>query len=95
MNYIPAHLVGRNLSILNNPKQTLEQKDIPVGGLPGVLPVDEKNVYFDVSAIIIAFVLLGKYMKEIIKKRSSAAVRKLLDLKPQTARVFEKVKKWI
>ncbi|MBI5196032.1 MAG: heavy metal translocating P-type ATPase [Nitrospirae bacterium] len=55
---------------------------------PSVLPVDEKNVYFEVSAIIIAFVLLGKYMEEIIKKRSSAAIRKLLDLKPQTARVM-------
>jgi Cu+-exporting ATPase len=55
---------------------------------PGVLPVEEKNVYFDVSAIIIAFVLFGKYMEEIIKKRSSAAIRKLLDLKPQTARVI-------
>jgi Cu+-exporting ATPase len=55
---------------------------------PGVLPTEEKNVYFEVSAIIIAFVLLGKYMEEIIKKRSSAAIRKLLDLKPQTARVM-------
>jgi Cu+-exporting ATPase len=58
---------------------------------PGVLPVKEKNVYFEVAAIIIAFVLLGKYMEEIIKKRSSAAIRKLLDLKPQTARVIRKV----
>lgn len=58
---------------------------------PGLLPVEEKNVYFEVSAIIIAFVLLGKYMEEIIKKRSSAAIRKLLDLRPQTARVIRKV----
>jgi len=58
---------------------------------PGILPVEEKNVYFEVSAIIIAFVLLGKYMEEIIKKRSSAAVRKLLDLKPQTAHVLRAV----
>lgn len=55
---------------------------------PWVLPVKEKNVYFEVSAIIIAFVLLGKYMEEIIKKRSSSAIRKLLDLRPQTARVI-------
>ncbi|MCL4536466.1 MAG: heavy metal translocating P-type ATPase [Nitrospirae bacterium] len=60
---------------------------------PGVLPVEEKNVYFEVSAIIIAFVLLGKYMEEIIKKRSSAAIRKLLNLKPQTARVIRKSSK--
>lgn len=57
---------------------------------PDVLPVkvNERNVYFEVSAVIIAFVLLGKYMEEIIKKRSSAAVRKLLDLKPATAHVI-------
>ncbi|MEW5887064.1 MAG: copper-translocating P-type ATPase [Pseudomonadota bacterium] len=56
---------------------------------PQVLPVevDERAVYFEISAIIIAFVLLGKYMEEIIKKHSSAAVRKLLDLKPATAQV--------
>lgn len=57
---------------------------------PDVLPVkvEERDVYFEVSAVIIAFVLLGKYMEEIIKKHSSAAVRKLLDLKPATARVL-------
>lgn len=57
---------------------------------PSILPVkvEERSVYFEVSAIIIAFVLLGRYMEEIIKKNSSAAVRKLLDLKPATARVI-------
>ncbi|MBI5946964.1 MAG: heavy metal translocating P-type ATPase [Chloroflexi bacterium] len=57
---------------------------------PSVLPVsvDERAVYFEVSAVIIAFVLLGKYMEEAIKKRSSAAVRKLLDLRPATASVI-------
>ena len=56
---------------------------------PWVLPVEvnQRDVYFEVSAVIIAFVLLGKYMEEIIKKHSSAAVRKLLDLKPATAQV--------
>ena len=56
---------------------------------PEVLPVkvEERDVYFEVSAVIIAFVLLGKYMEEIIKKRSSAAVRRLLDLKPAIAHV--------
>ena len=56
---------------------------------PSVLPVSvgERDVYFEVSAVIIAFVLLGKYMEEAIKKRSSAAVRKLLDLRPATATV--------
>ena len=57
---------------------------------PEVLPIkiNERDVYFEVSAVIIAFVLLGKYMEELIKKRSSAAVRRLLDLKPATACVI-------
>jgi Cu+-exporting ATPase len=57
---------------------------------PGILPVkvEERDVYFEVSAVIIAFVLLGKYMEEIIKRRSSAAVRKLMDLRPAVAHVI-------
>lgn len=57
---------------------------------PDLLPVkvEERDVYFEVSAVIIAFVLLGKYMEELIKKRSSAAIRKLMDLKPATAHVL-------
>ncbi len=59
---------------------------------PGVLPVKERDVYFEVSAVIIAFVLLGKFMEDYIKKRTSAAVRKLLDLRPKTARVMREGK---
>ena len=58
--------------------------------IPDILPVKvaERDVYFEVSAVIIAFVLLGKYMEELIKKRSSAAIRNLMDLKPATAHVL-------
>ena len=55
---------------------------------PGVLPVTIRDVYFEVSAVIIAFVLVGKFMEDYIKQRSSAAVRKLLDLRPKTAQVI-------
>lgn len=55
---------------------------------PKVLPVDEKNVYFEVSAVIIAFVLLGKFMEDFIRQRTSVAVRKLLDLRPKNAHVI-------
>ena len=57
---------------------------------PEALPVsaNERDVYFEVSAVIIAFVLVGKYMEEAIKTRSSAAVRKLMDLRPAVANVI-------
>jgi len=56
---------------------------------PGALPVQESYTYFEVAAVIIAFVVLGKYMEEIIKKRSAAAVRRLMDLRPTMAKVIK------
>jgi Cu+-exporting ATPase len=55
---------------------------------PEVLPVrvEERDVYFEVSAVIIAFVLLGKYMEEIIRSARRRPCQ-LLDLKPATATV--------
>jgi Cu+-exporting ATPase len=50
-----------------------------------ILPGAESNVYFDTAAIIIAFILLGKYMEDVVKKKSSAAVKSLMDLKPKMA----------
>lgn len=55
---------------------------------PGALPVPQTDVYFEVSAVIIAFVLLGKFMEDYIRQRSSAAVRRLLDLRPKIATVI-------
>src|SRR4030066_904884 len=55
---------------------------------PGLVPVDDKNVYFEVSAVIIAFVLAGKFMEDYMRAHASAAVRKLMDLRPATARVI-------
>ncbi len=55
---------------------------------PGLLPVTDKNVYFEVSAVIIAFVLAGRFMEDYMRARTSAAVRKLMDMRPDTARVI-------
>jgi Cu+-exporting ATPase len=50
-----------------------------------ILPGTESEVYFDTAAVIIAFILLGKYMEDIVKRKSSAAVKNLMDLKPKMA----------
>ena len=44
--------------------------------------------YLEVSIGILAFVLLGKYIEEIIRRKSAASIRKLLELKPTMARVL-------
>jgi len=44
--------------------------------------------YMQVAIAILAFVLFGKYIEETIRRRSAAAIRKLLELQPTIARVL-------
>ena len=44
--------------------------------------------YLEVSIGILAFVLLGKYIEDMIRRKSAASIRKLLELKPTMARVI-------
>jgi Cu+-exporting ATPase len=44
--------------------------------------------YLEVAIGILAFVLLGKYIEETIRRRSAASIRKLLELRPTTATVI-------
>ena len=42
------------------------------------------HVYFEASSVIIAFILLGRTLEERAKGNTSAAIRKLMGLQPQT-----------
>lgn len=44
--------------------------------------------YLEIAIGILAFVLLGKFVEETIRRKSAAAIRKLLELQPTTARVL-------
>ncbi|TFG05629.1 MAG: heavy metal translocating P-type ATPase [Promethearchaeota archaeon] len=59
---------------------------VPVGSL--LIPESMRSAFFDTAAIIVAFILLGKFLEEAIKKRSSSAIKQLLDMKPQMATVI-------
>jgi len=48
------------------------------------------QLYFEASAVIITLVLLGKYMEARAKRGTTAAIRQLMDLRPQTARVRDR-----
>ena len=47
----------------------------------------ESAVYFDTAAIIIALILLGRYLEARAKGQTSEAIRRLIGLRPSTARV--------
>ncbi|GAA4429464.1 heavy metal translocating P-type ATPase [Pontibacter saemangeumensis] len=48
----------------------------------------EPHVYYEVAAVIVALILLGRYFEERAKSRTSAAIRKLINLGVKTARVI-------
>ena len=54
---------------------------------PGLFPPGTAHTYFEASASIITFILLGKHLEAIAKGRTSAALKKLLGLQAKTARV--------
>lgn len=45
------------------------------------------HVYFEAAAVVITFILLGKYLEEKAKSNTSSAMRKLIGLQVKTARV--------
>jgi Cu+-exporting ATPase len=47
------------------------------------------HVYFEAAAAIITFVLLGRYLEERAKGQAGEAIRKLVDLQPQTATLLK------
>ncbi|CAO3434265.1 heavy metal translocating P-type ATPase [Azospirillum doebereinerae] len=50
---------------------------------PGHTP----HLYFEASAVLITFVLFGKWLEARAKGRTAAAIRALMDLRPATARL--------
>jgi len=56
---------------------------------PGLFPEEARHLYFEAGAVILALVLLGKHLEEGAKGKASEAIRKLLALRPKTARVVQ------
>ncbi len=57
------------------------------GAINAFIPGLGAEGYLEVAVAILAFVLLGKYIEESIRRRSAASIRKLLELQPTIARV--------
>src|SRR5690606_16980742 len=54
---------------------------------PGMLPDGTVNVYYEAAAVIVALILLGRFLEAQAKGRTSAAIRRLIGLQPRTARI--------
>jgi len=56
---------------------------------PGLFPEEARHLYFEAGAVILTLILLGKHLEEGAKGKASEAIRKLLALRPKTARVVQ------
>ncbi len=54
---------------------------------PAVLPAGTVNVYYEAAAVIVALILLGRFLEAKAKGRTSEAIKRLIRLQPKTARV--------
>lgn len=57
---------------------------------PSAFPIGD--IYFDTSALIITFILAGKYLEALSKTRASSAIRKLIGLRAKKATVVKEGK---
>ncbi|WP_338879920.1 heavy metal translocating P-type ATPase [Achromobacter veterisilvae] len=53
----------------------------------GLLPAGTVNVYYEAAAVIVALILLGRYLEARAKGNTSEAIKRLLGLQAKTARV--------
>jgi Cu+-exporting ATPase len=54
---------------------------------PGLVPEGQRFVYFEAASVIIALVLFGRFLEARSRGRASAAIQRLMELAPATARV--------
>jgi P-type Cu+ transporter len=54
---------------------------------PAVLPAGTINVYYEAAAVIVTLILLGRYLEERAKGRTSEAIKRLVGLQARTARI--------
>ncbi|MBC6440569.1 MAG: copper-translocating P-type ATPase [Rhodospirillales bacterium] len=55
---------------------------------PHLFPEGTANSYFEAAAVIITLILVGRLMEDAARGRTSAAIRKLIELAPPTAHVL-------
>ncbi len=56
--------------------------------LPVLFGVMDGHLFFETAAVIITLIVLGKYLEARAKGRTSEAIKKLIALRPKTARVI-------
>ncbi len=62
---------------------------ISILSMTGYKNLSKEGIYFEVSALLITIILLGRYLEEVAKGKTSQAIKKLIELKPKRANVLK------
>ena len=52
-------------------------------------PIQWHNLYYDASSLVMTFIVLGKYLENKTKGKTSSIIRKMLELQPKTATILQ------
>ena len=56
--------------------------------VPSIFPAGTAKTYFEAAGVIVTLILIGRLLEAIARGRTSEAIRKLMWLRPETARVI-------
>jgi len=56
--------------------------------VPSIFPAGTAKTYFEAAGVIVTLILIGRLLEAVARGRTSEAIRKLMRLQPETARVI-------
>ena len=86
--YVGAYKALRNGSANMDVLVALGSSAAFLYSIPVAFGLFSGHVYFETAAIIITLIKLGKYLEARAKGKTSEAIKKLMGLRPKTARIF-------
>ena len=86
--YVGAYKALRNRSANMDVLIAMGSSAAYAYSIPVLLGLLEGHLFFETAAVIITLIVLGKYLEARAKGRTGEAIRKLMNLKPKTARII-------
>ena len=82
-----AHRAAEMNALITVGTTTAFAYSVFVTALPGLVPADVRDVYYELAGVVIALILVGRLFEARAKAGTGEAIRRLIGLQPQTARV--------
>jgi len=82
-----AHRAAEMNALITVGTTTAFAYSVFVTAFPGLVPADVRDVYYELAGVVIALILVGRLFEARAKAGTGEAIRRLIGLQPQTARL--------